>query len=87
MALQIILLLLLADGKYNGVAPNAKIAFLDLSNGGGLNVLPANTMYPLARNAGARIHTNSWGSYYGGAGYYTGQDVDTYLYENQVLYS
>ena len=53
------------DGKYGGVAPKAKIAFLDLAKGGGgLTGLPAKKLYLPGRAAGARIHTNSWGGYF-----------------------
>jgi len=51
---------------YNGMAPAAKLAFFDIGEPGarGLRVPNdlARNMFPLAYTAGARIHTNSWGS-------------------------
>ena len=76
------------EGKYDGVAPGAKIAFLDLgapSSGGSLIGLPASSLYGPARKAGARINTNSWGGYFTGTPYYNGHDVDNYLFNNQVF--
>ncbi len=73
------------DGMYGGVAPNAKIAFFDLAgSSGGLVGVQASGLYAPGRAAGARIHTNSWGSYYGQQPYYAGQDVDQYLFNNPV---
>lgn len=57
---------------------------MDLSTGEGLCAPSANTLYSVAYNAGARVHSNSWGSYFSGSGYYSGQDVDAYLYANNV---
>lgn len=71
------------DGQFNGVAPNAKIAFFDLSNGdSGLISLPPEKLYAPGRAAGARIHTNSWGGYYSGQPYYAGATMDNYLFNN-----
>eukprot|EP01041_Mallomonas_annulata_P002618 gene2618-5114_t len=75
-----------ANGKYSGVAPNARIAFMDVAKVGSysLAVPSANVLYTIAYNAGSRIATNSWGSLYADkyAGYYYGKDVDTYLYQH-----
>lgn len=74
---------LYTDGQFDGVAPNAKIAFMDLGNEKGrLTSLGVSRLYPPGRSAGARIHTNSWGGYYSGAPYYAGADVDEFLYNN-----
>ena len=52
--------------QYNGAAPGAKIAFDDVGDGvGDLTGIPydlASGLFPHAYAAGARIHTNSWGS-------------------------
>jgi serine protease AprX len=73
-------------GIYDGVAPNAKLAFIDLSQAGqGLSLPnPISILYTIAYNAGARVHSNSWGSLFSGSGYYAGYDVDLFLYNNPV---
>lgn len=72
----------------SGIAPDAKVSFFDIGNSnGGLIGIPANGLYAPGRSAGARIHTNSWGSYYRGDGFYGGEDVDQYLYDHQVYCS
>lgn len=54
---------------------------MDLAYGsGGLYVPYVNELYPTQRNAGVRIHTNSWGSPFSGTGFYFGADLDQYLY-------
>jgi len=78
---------------HKGMAFDAKIAFFDigLPGQGGL-LVPQNiarTMFPPAYQAGARIHTNSWG---GNVNAYTtnSAQVDTFSYENQdflILYA
>jgi hypothetical protein len=78
-------LILQIDGTFDGVAPNAKLAFMDLSTGSnGISGLGAVELYTPGYNAGARVHTNSWGGYYSGAGYYYGQDVDSFLFTHSV---
>jgi len=74
---------LYTDGQFDGVAPNAKIAFMDLGNANGrLTSLAADKLYLPGRAAGARIHTNSWGGYYSGAPFYAGESVDDFLYNH-----
>ena len=64
------------------MAPNAKLSFADLSKGGsGLCIPPVSQLYTPAYNLGARVFSNSWGTYFSGAGYYSGQDIDSYLYK------
>eukprot|EP01031_Cornospumella_fuschlensis_P029204 gene29204-35252_t len=72
------------DGKYDGVAPNAKVSFADLSkSGAGLCIPPVSQLYPTGKAAGARVFSNSWGTYFSsGTGSYYGQDMDTWLYQN-----
>jgi subtilisin family serine protease len=70
-------------GQYSGVAPNTKLLVLDLGNNGeGLTVCSATCLYSPGYSAGARIHTNSWGSLFTGTGYYSGADVDLYLFQH-----
>lgn len=72
------------NGQFNGVAPNCKLVVLDLSSDGGesLTICDATCLYTPGYSAGARIHTNSWGSPFVGSGYYFGSDVDLFLYQN-----
>eukprot|EP00981_Chlorochromonas_danica_P002933 scaffold600_cov193-Ochromonas_danica.AAC.9 len=70
-------------GKYDGVAPNAKVVFTDMGKpGGGLCVPPLSQLYGNGKAAGARIFSNSFGSYFTGTGYYANQDMDNYLFNN-----
>ena len=54
-----------AERDYDGMAPDAKVAFFDIgvANQQFLNVPNQleRTMFPVAATAGAKIHTNSWG--------------------------
>lgn len=59
---------------------------MDLSSSGyGLYQPDVLTLYGAGYSAGARVHSNSWGSYFSGAGYYSGGDVDSYLYTHTVV--
>jgi hypothetical protein len=72
-------------GKYDGVAPDGKLVFIDLGQPGtGLCIPSAKDLYTPGYNAGARVSSNSWGSYYDGKGYYASQDTDLYLYKRPV---
>lgn len=74
-------------GKYDGVAPDGKLVFIDLGQPGtGLCIPGAKELYTPGYSAGARVSTNSWGNYYSGAGYYDSQDVDLYLYKRPVTF-
>jgi hypothetical protein len=72
--------------SYRGVAFNAKIAFFDMGNpGSGGLAVPGdvyNNFLGVAYDAGARIHTNSWGSE---TNSYTttSRDFDRYSYDHQ----
>jgi subtilisin family serine protease len=72
------------DGKYSGVAPGAKIAFLDIANEfGSLYIPPVSQQYSTLKQANARICTNSWGGMFSkDGGYYAGGKVDEYLFKN-----
>jgi subtilisin family serine protease len=70
----------------NGIAPGAKLIMQDVGDDVG-NLVALNTLslystaFPSAFTAGARVHTNSWGTY---ATIYDSfaRDVDRYTYEN-----
>lgn len=68
---------------YNGVAPEAKIAFYDIGNSGPYLSVPSLETYvfPAAKSAGAWIHSDSWG---GGSNAYNSfaLEVDRYTYNN-----
>ncbi|HUT02815.1 MAG TPA: S8 family serine peptidase [bacterium] len=67
----------------DGMAFCAKLVIQDVASGGSLDGLPGNlnTLFGQARNAGARIHSNSWGSGYNGYDSYA-QDVDEFMWDN-----
>jgi len=72
------------DGKYSGVAPDAKIAFLDIATSSGiLYIPPVSQQYKGLRKANAHVCSNSWGSAFPiGGGFYTNGKTDEYLYKN-----
>ena len=54
-----------SDGQFKGVAYEASLVFQSIMDaGGGLDGIPGdlNTLFEQAYNAGARIHSNSWGA-------------------------
>jgi subtilisin family serine protease len=76
---------LFSDGKYGGVAPNAKISVSSFGTPDtGLCVPPVFQVYGPGYNAGSRIHSNSWGAYFTGDQYYSDQDTDRVLFLNPV---
>ena len=66
---------------YTGAAPEGKVAFLDLDDGGGLDIPSLDAVYRAQMRAGARVFSQSWGS---GPGTYTARDVliDRFMYQN-----
>jgi hypothetical protein len=75
------------DGLYDGVAPNARIVFIDLASGDSAGIGPPNTaaeFYQPGYDAGVRAHSNSWGGMFSGDGYYANADTDDYLYNHKV---
>eukprot|EP00475_Leptophrys_vorax_P009652 TRINITY_DN1638_c0_g1_i1.p1 TRINITY_DN1638_c0_g1~~TRINITY_DN1638_c0_g1_i1.p1 ORF type:complete len:840 (+),score=182.44 TRINITY_DN1638_c0_g1_i1:279-2522(+) len=70
---------------YNGLAPNAKIAFFDIAQGSSESLsIPSdlkNILLPPGYKAGARVHSASWG---GTSNSYTSldEDFDGFMYEN-----
>lgn len=77
-----------ANDKGNGVAPGAKISFMDIGSGTGL-FPPSNLKILIEppKAAGARIFSASWGDNYklGSYSYYSNR-FDEYLYLNQDLF-
>jgi hypothetical protein len=72
---------------WNGVAPDAKVAFFDVSDGSAHLVIPTNFYGQVLSTAymkGARIHSNSWGS---GMNYYDSisRQVDRFTYNYQDM--
>ena len=73
-------------GAYDGMAPEAKLAFFDIGRPGerGLRVPNdlATSFFPLAYGVGAKIHTNSWGS---NTATYTAssRSLDRFMFDNQ----
>lgn len=67
-----------------GIAPNGKVAMMDLGvPGSGIYVPAANNLYGCSHSIGGRVFTNSWGSAPSSStSYYVGTDTDTYLYNN-----
>lgn len=54
----------LRAGQFEGVAPEARLVFIDVQTGSGGLVIPApydSVLLQYAWNAGARIHSGSWG--------------------------
>ena len=80
-------------GSYAGLAPQAGLVMQSVMDSNcGLGGLPTdlNTLFSQARNAGARIHTNSWGSAV--AGQYTtdSRNTDLFTWNNKdatILFS
>lgn len=71
--------------EYDGMAPEAKIAFFDIGVTGeaGLQVPSLyNSIFPAAYNADAHLHSNSWGSNYQVCDERC-EDIDRFTYENK----
>ena len=69
------------------MAPDAKVAFVDLadSSGSGIKIPQdlSRRYYPLTYAVGARVHSDSWGS--ASQDYdYMASEVDLFTWENQV---
>lgn len=71
---------------YNGMAPEAKIAFFDIGESGEGYLMVPNLykyVFPAAYDAGARLHSNSWGSSYQACDSQCYQ-IDKFTHENPV---
>ena len=77
-----------SNGQHKGAAPAANLVFQSvLDSGGGLGGLPndLNTLFSQAWNDGARIHTNSWGAAVNGDYTTSAQQVDEYVWNNDMI--
>ncbi|WP_223700918.1 S8 family serine peptidase [Sutcliffiella deserti] len=77
----------LGNASNKGMAPQANLVFQSImDSGGGLGGLPSNiqTLFSQAYSAGARIHTNSWGSPVNGAYTTDSRNVDDYIRKNDM---
>jgi serine protease AprX len=61
--------LFMLGGKLSGVAPDARVAFMDIATASGVLYGPSvQETYPSMRKAGAMVCTNSWGGTFSGGG-------------------
>ncbi|MGY3718461.1 S8 family serine peptidase [Sutcliffiella cohnii] len=77
----------LGNALNKGMAPQANLVFQSImDSSGGLGGLPSNlnTLFSQAWNAGARIHTNSWGAPVNGAYTANSRQVDEYVRNNDM---
>lgn len=77
-----------SNGQITGIAPQAHLVMQSvLDSGGGLGGLPndLNTLFQQGRDAGAYIHTNSWGAAVYGQYTADSQDVDEYVWNNDDM--
>ncbi|KYH34434.1 serine protease AprX [Clostridium tepidiprofundi DSM 19306] len=77
-----------SNGQFKGIAPKAHIVFQSvLDSNGGLGGLPSdlNNLFEQARQAGARIHTNSWGAPVNGQYNAEARDVDEFVWNNNDM--
>jgi len=76
-----------AFARVMGMAPLSRLAFTDIGNSSDGLVLPTNynDIYDWAYDAGARIHTSSWGLSSGGTSAYTtnSQQLDSCAWRNK----
>jgi hypothetical protein len=73
------------NSDYNGMAPEAKLAFFDVGKTGQQFLsIPSlyDYVFPAAYGAGARIHSNSWGSSYQACDD-SCFEIDKFTYENK----
>jgi hypothetical protein len=78
-----------ANHKHRGLAPDAKVAFIDLASGttGGIFTPQdlSENYYPFSYSVGARVHSDSWGSGAAAQDYdFMASEVDLFTWENQV---
>ena len=75
-----------SNGLFSGVAPEAKLVMQSIGGvtSGDDSVYPPsplNTMFEQARSAGARIHTDSWGSSAAGAYTTDSRELDEFMWD------
>jgi hypothetical protein len=74
------------DGSFAGIAPEATLVFQALEDDNGdLSGIPdpVNSLFDQAYNAGARIHTDSWGSPEAGSYTSTSEELDQYVWNRK----
>ena len=83
-----------SNGLIRGIAPAAGVVFQSLMDaGGGLGGIPLDLgigLFDVARDDGARIHTNSWGADVNGAYNANAGEADTFAFNNRrflILFS
>jgi hypothetical protein len=76
---------LLEDSK--GIAFGARVAFFDLGDSSSNLHVPSNinSIFPSAYNAGARVHSNSWGNAYVQSYSNSEIQIDTYSYQHPQM--
>lgn len=78
-----------SSAKYNGVAPNARLAFIDLLQSGPnakyLSVPDIGMMLQWFLDAGARIKSASWGSSNGGRYTIDDHDIDEFVWRHRTM--
>lgn len=75
-----------SDGSADGVAPKARLAFLDIGNSQGQLKTPSdNVILDTGRSEGAKVHSASWGAH--SINYYSSQakNFDEYVFNNDDL--
>lgn len=76
----------MSNGQVKGIAPQAQLVFQAVGDSGGQIYLPADlgTLFSQAYTAGARIHSDSWGT---GQNTYdsTAQSVDRFMWNNNDM--
>ena len=75
-----------SNGVADGIAPSARLAFLDIGNAQGQLKTPSdNTILETGRSEGAKIHSASWGAH--SVTYYSSQakNFDDFVYNNDDL--
>lgn len=77
-----------SNGQIQGMAPKAHLVFQSISKSDGSLELPSdlNALFQQAWNAGARIHTNSWGNNLADFGKYTSyaRQVDEFVWNHDM---
>ncbi|KAK9815878.1 hypothetical protein WJX72_011193 [[Myrmecia] bisecta] len=74
------------DADYRGMAPDAKLAFIDLGNGRSDSIYTPQDLsseyFPYTYKAGARVHSDSWGS--SNTDYdFMASEIDLYTWDHQ----
>lgn len=70
-------------GMVDGVARDAKVAFFDIGAGSSCCFVPGpSTLFGPGRNAGANIHSASWGSSYSSYGSFNA-NIDSYTHQDE----